>query len=258
MGIYERDYISRQPHRGISAALRIRSVTTWLIILNIAVFLIDQMLVPEMRVGRYILKGVGPLEKWGYFSFQTALGEWQIWRFLSFQFLHANAGHLLGNMLSLYFFGPLVESYFGRGRYLRFYLLCGMAGAASYLLLWVIGVPWGGKPLIHAASPMVGASAGIFGVLMAAACIAPNAEVMLLLPPVPVSLRSLAWVMMGVAAYTVFSQGHNAGGEAAHLGGGLLGFAIIKIPQWLRTINGRRNHFVLLQHRADEYNETHT
>ena len=55
--------------------------------------------------------------------------------FITFQFLHADTSHIFSNMLSLFFFGPIVESYFGRLRYIVFYLLCGVAGAGCYLLL---------------------------------------------------------------------------------------------------------------------------
>src|SRR6185503_5686995 len=105
-------------------------------------------------------------------------------------------GHLFFNMLGLYFFGPFIERYLGSRRFLAFYLLCGIAGAAMYLLLW------GSRVFISNPSvPMVGASAGIFGILIAAAQIAPNTTVMLLFPPIPMRLKTLAWVLIAIALY---------------------------------------------------------
>jgi membrane associated rhomboid family serine protease len=234
MGIYDRDYQREPLPGGGFASMRMWSVTTWLIVINVAIFLLDQMQTPRfdnpLRLRLALLRAaehpgynptMSPLAQWGHFSMFWAIGHLQVWRFLTFQFLHGSTGHLFGNMLSLYFFGPIVESHFGPRRYLAFYLTCGMAGAGSYLILWVFGI-LGASPMV----PLVGASAGIFGILMAAAWLAPDVEVMLMFPPVSVKLKAMAWIMMGVAAYTVFAFGHssrhNAGGEAAHLGGGLL------------------------------------
>lgn len=200
------------------------SVTTWLIAINVAVFALDRLLWP--------LVGFPPLTLWGHFSAWTAVGHLEAWRFLSFQFLHANIWHLFFNMLGLYFFGPLVESYLGSKRFLGFYLLCGVAGAVVYLLLWMVGLLIT-LPYI----PLVGASAGIFGVLLAGAFIAPDAWVMLLFPPIPLRLKTLAWVLLGIAAFTVLTDGRNAGGEAAHLGGAALGLVLIRYPRVLNIFN---------------------
>lgn len=219
MGFYDRDY-SRPPAGGVRfGTLPAWSVTTWLIALNVAAFLLDAV----FRLG---------VANLGYFSADAAVLHLQVWRFVTFQFLHANPTHLFFNMLSLYFFGPMIENYFGQRRYLAFYLLCGASGAAAYLVLWKFGVLAFGS---H--TPLVGASAGIFGVLIAAARVAPDARVMLMFPPIPVRLKTLAWVMIAVAAFTVLSSGrsgrNNAGGEAAHLGGAALGAVLIRKPEWL-------------------------
>ncbi len=238
MGFYDRDYY-REERGGFMSRLPIWSVTTWLIAINVAVFVIDSLL-RRFGIG-YILEVTGPdfgtvrlpfspLEFWGHFSGVMAIQHLQLWRFITFQFLHANVMHLLFNMLGLYFFGQMVESYLGPRRYLAFYLLCGIAGAVCYLGLWamhiLISAPW---------MPLIGASAGIFGVLVAGAYIAPNVEVMLLFPPIPMRLKTLAWALLAVAVFTVFMNGSNAGGEAAHLGGAVLGLVLIRNPHWLNV-----------------------
>ena len=269
MGIYDRDYYRDAPPRGGFGYFNAWSVTTWLIVANVAVFFLDGMLRralpggdpgidPSLYDGESLeairrafaaamFNSMGPLERWGYFSLDTALSRGQVWRFLTFQFLHASPGHLIGNMIGMYFFGPIVEAHFGPRRYLAFYLLCGLAGAASYLLLAAAHVL-----VTDPATPLVGASAGIFGLLVAAAMIAPHVVIYIYF--FPVTIRTLALIGMALAAYTVFAAGDpysvqglgsNAGGEAAHLGGGVLGFLLMKNQHWLnafaparRTIGG--------------------
>ncbi len=131
-----------------------------------------------------------------------ALGHLQLWRFLTFQFLHANLNHILFNMISLFFFGPLIETYLGSRRYLAFYLLCGVAGPLTYMR--PVGRPPARRP---PGTPLVGASAGIFGVLIAGAMVAPNTEV-LIWGILPVKLKTFAWVLLAVAVYTVLHGRH--------------------------------------------------
>lgn len=231
MGIQDRHYyrddapgdFRRRPAR--AGGFSFQTITGWLIALNVAVYLLNAVLRVQFGEGT-----IGLLWLWGFFSYDTAVGGFQIWRFLTFQFLHSEAGigHLLFNMIGLFFFGPMVESFFGHRRYLAFYLLCGVAGPAAYLLIMVLGI----LPM-NTATPMVGASAGLFGILIAAAVIAPDTRVQLLFPPVDLPLKTMAWIYVGIAAFMVFSQGQNAGGEAAHLGGAALGFMFIRNPRWL-------------------------
>lgn len=227
MGFYDRPY-SRRPYGQptVVGAMRMWSVTTWLIVINLAVYLINAL--TRDASNGYL----GLLYLWGYFSADTAIYRLELWRFITFQFLHAGLQHIAFNMISLYFFGPIIEGYLGGRRYLAFYLLCGAAGGALYLILWQIGILQGGP-----STPLVGASAGIFGILVAAARVAPDTTVMLLFPPIPLRLRVLALILLGIAVWVVFSNGANAGGQAAHLGGAALGALLIWRPQWLNVFD---------------------
>jgi membrane associated rhomboid family serine protease len=241
---WERDYAKTQVHGGgmmggsAFAGSRGWAVNTWLLVLNIGIFVLDSIL--GRIVGHYTivtpqgsLDPMAPLAVWGHFSFALAFESLQLWRVITFQFLHAGLGHLLGNMLGLYFFGYMVEQWLGSRRYLAFYLLCGIGGVLGYVFVNLTGI----LPL-PAYMPMVGASAGIFGILIAATRIAPNTTVMLLIPPIPMRLKTLAWVLLGIAIFTVFSSGRNAGGEAAHLGGAAMGFLLMRAPQLLGFADG--------------------
>ena len=260
MGIYDRDYY-RNPPRGGFGVFAIWSVTTWLIVLNCVVFVADGVMQRaqvrrameqlqrdvvgldqdeferqqdafDERYYALAMRG-GPITQWGYFSVEKAIFRGQIWRLVTFQFLHATPTHLAMNMFGLFLFGQIVEGQFGSRRYLAFYLLCGLAGAVMYALLWACGIL-----IDSAAVPMVGASAGVFGVMMAAAEIAPEMEIWIWIATVPI--RVLAWVSMAMAALVVLRIGPNAGGEAAHLGGGILGFVLIRNQHFLNFAAGTR------------------
>ncbi len=187
---------------------------------------------------------VRPIEKWFHFSTRQVLGNAQIWRLVGFQFLHANLYHLLFNMIGLYFFGPLVERYLGGKRYLAFYLLCGIFGALLYLVLnlggymatQVFGVSSVPGLLVNATgTPLIGASAGVFGVLMAGAFLAPTARVLLFFV-IPMRLSTLAYGLVGISIASILINTRNAGGEAAHLGGAAAGWWFIRHPESLHGI----------------------
>jgi membrane associated rhomboid family serine protease len=203
------------------ASLRFWTATQWLILANIVVFAID------------ILSG-GWLTKVGYFQVNAAIFHFQVWRFFTFQFLHASGTHILFNMVALYCFGPFVEPILGKRLYLIFYLICGCAGAAMLLLLDATGLP-----IVSSNTWLVGASAGIFGVMAAAARLAPNAQVslwLIVLPPVPMRIITLVGIFFGLAVLSVITAGNNAGGEAAHVGGAILGYFLINLfRRWNQT-----------------------
>ncbi len=205
-------------------------VVKWLLIINVAVFLLDWGL--EVATQK-----LSPLFQIGYFSIETGIMNLQIWRLLTFQFLHADFFHILFNMYALYMFGPIIERWWRSRAFLAFYLICGAAGALFFSLLWALP---GVLPNMDPGIPLVGASAGIFGVLFAVAVVNPAGRIILLFPPIPMSMRTFSLLLLGIGLFIVISNGHNAGGEAGHLGGALAGFLLMKIPflrEKLRKLN---------------------
>lgn len=236
MGIADRDYTKADydPSRAQRAvgAMHMWSVTTWLLVINIAMYLLSNMIVgiatlPDGRQFQYSV-----IQRWGSFTVADAIYRLQIWRFITFQFLHANLTHILFNMFTLYMFGTLIEQYLGRRRFLAFYLLSGVGGGVMYVVLTLLG--FFGAASQTFVQPLVGASAGIFGVLVAAAYIAPDATV-LIYGSIPAKLKTVAYLLLGIAVFTIFSRGFNAGGEAAHLGGAVVGFFLIRRPELLNV-----------------------
>ena len=253
MGIYDRDYVRNRPTGG--AGYRVgrsaMSMTMILIIINVGVFFIDYMLVsagvpiniaaPPMQTSQpvsWTSTPARPLFALGHFSTTTAFTELQFWRFVTFQFLHGDITHLLFNMIGLYFFGPAVEQYLrSRKRFLAFYLTCGIFGAFLYLVLNLIGnltsanIP--GLLPTAPVTPLIGASAGVFGILMASAFIAGN-QVMYVFMVLPMKIKTGAYLFVAISALNLFViQGSNQGGAAAHLGGAAAGFFFIRRHEML-------------------------
>jgi membrane associated rhomboid family serine protease len=177
-----------------------------------------------------------PLDALGHFSTQKAFLEIEVWRFVTFQFLHADILHLFFNMFGLYIFGGVVERYLGSRRYLAYYLVTGIFGGLLYLVLNLLGylvlrfnLPTIPGLLFHQTTvPLVGASAGVFGVIMACAKIEPNSIVQMIFPPVSLRMKTLAYCFVGLALFNLLFTGKNAGGEAAHIGGAIAGFYFIR------------------------------
>jgi membrane associated rhomboid family serine protease len=179
-----------------------------------------------------------PLKSLGHFSTGKGFSELQVWRMIFFQFLHADINHLLFNMLGLFFFAPLIERYLGGGRrYLAFYLMCGICGALFYLVLNLLGAGFGlrlpGVLVNDTYTPLIGASAGCFGILIAAAFVAGDEE-MLFFGIIPMKVRTGAYLMAAIAAANLIWGGKNAGGDAAHIGGAIAGWFFIRRPYLLR------------------------
>lgn len=235
MAIHDRDYAFRNSDGWNGGRTRI-SANTIIILMNIAVMVIQLM---THKPGTPNI-----LERLGYFS--TAKMFWagglEFWRVLTFQFLHADIVHLLMNMLGLYVFGSIVENHLGKQRYVALYLTCGIAGAMLYMLLNVGGslaanFGMNSLPILiynSGDTPLIGASAGVFGVVLASAYIAPNQVMQLIIPPVPVRIKVLAYVYVGIALANIIFGGRNAGGDAAHIGGAIAGAILIRNAYLLR------------------------
>lgn len=194
--------------------------------------------VTNQIVGADIYRRWHILNGFGHFSLLKGFLQIEVWRVVTYQFLHANFIHLFFNMFGLYMFGGMVEQYLGRKKFLSFYLLCGIGGGLLYLILVglaVLGVPLPGTlAQTTIGTPLIGASAGVFGVIIACAKISPNQSVMLIFPPIPLKLKWLAYGYVAVAAYNLISGGNNAGGDAAHIGGAIAGFFFIRRIHLLR------------------------
>ena len=188
-------------------------VTQLLLIANIAVFFLEAA-------------GVVSLDAFALWPPGGFESRFELWQVITYAFLHAGAGHLFFNMLALYMFGTEIERLFGWRYYARYYLACVLTAAVCHLLV----TAWIGAPPV----PTVGASGGIFGLLLAYAVYFPDRRVMLLIPPIPMRARTL--VIVFAVAELLFGVTQTAAGVAhfAHLGGMLGGWLMLKSRSWTR------------------------
>ncbi|MDH3840281.1 MAG: rhomboid family intramembrane serine protease [Chromatiales bacterium] len=154
------------------------------------------------------------------------------WQLLSYGFLHGGLMHLVFNMYGLWIFGTQVEHVWGTQRFVTYYLVC-VIGAAIVQL--IVGAFSGSR------APTVGASGGVFGLLLAFALMFPKQRLMLLFPPIPITAMWFA-IGYGLLSLWLGVTGSAAGvAHFAHLGGMIFGFLLIQY--WrskARGAGGRR------------------
>jgi membrane associated rhomboid family serine protease len=190
-------------------------VTKSLLIANVAVFLLQSVADPLLVVYFALWPPTSPSVMG--MPAETAFMPWQL---VTYSFLHGGAAHLFFNMLGLYMFGSDLERVFGSRRYLTYYFVCVIVAGLAQLL---VAIAAGGPPY-----PTLGASGGVFGLLLAFGMYFPHRTVLLIFPPVPmpawlfVSLYGAVELFMGVT-------GTQAGvAHFAHLGGMLGGYLLIR------------------------------
>ena len=145
--------------------------------------------------------------------------EFHVWQLLSYGFLHGNLNHIFFNMFGLWMFGRDIERMMGARRFLIYYLTC-VIGAGIVQLL-VAGTQGG----IY---PTIGASGGVFGILLAFAMAFPNRVIMLLFPPIPMKAKYFV-LMYGLLELYLGLSGRAPGvANFAHLGGMFFGFMLIQ------------------------------
>ena len=178
-----------------------------LLILNGLIFALQQMS-PRFMMINFAL--------WPATHSQSPFMPWQL---LTYGFLHGNLTHIAFNMFGLWMFGQDLERLWGPKRFLNYYLVC-VVGAGVIQLL-VAGFQGG-------LYPTVGASGGLFGLLLAYGLTFPNRIVVPLFPPIP--MRAITFVIVFGLLELYLGVSGNAPGIAnfAHLGGMLVGFVMLR------------------------------
>ena len=234
MGIHDRDYVNTSRGMGSSIGRGGRSsvsvshpkgwsITTWIIMVNI---LIHFVLVP-ISIKFYMM---------GFLSVDQAFSKLEVWRLITFQFLHNPSGitHIGFNMLGMIFFAPLVEQFLGKKKFFAFYLVCGLSGGVLFVVLNLLSAFTPMNILNDGfQTPLIGASAGVFGVILANAYLAPNSDVQILFLPISIKMKTFAYGYVGIALWSLLTGSQNAGGEAAHIGGAIAGFFFIRNSEML-------------------------
>ncbi len=192
-----------------------RPVVTWLIATACALLFLIQIIALRGNIPAADVSGVTP--PW--------MPIWLIAATFNL-FVHADFWHLAGNMLYLLIFGNNIEDLYGKGRYVAFYVLCGLAGTICH---------W----LVNPEQTVVGASGAISGVMGAYMVAHPDARIHSMLGPIKVKLKAVTWILiyvaMNIAGASFLRDGTTS--FIAHLGG----LATGTLLTWL-WLSGKRQY----------------
>lgn len=185
-------------------------VTTALLVANVAIFLIQSSILPGV---------VLPFALWPVGSGAATGGQvdFHVWQLLTYGFLHGGLTHLLFNMFGLYMFGGPLEQVVGPRRFLTYYIVCVITAGITQLLVGL------GASSVY---PTVGASGGVFGLLLAYAAYFPNNRLFLLFLPIPIPARIFVVIYAVIELALGVSGAQTGVAHFAHLGG-LVGGAIM-------------------------------
>jgi membrane associated rhomboid family serine protease len=182
-------------------------ITQALLLLNVAVFCID------MFLGSWFTR---------LFALWPLGAGFLPWQVVSYAFLHGSVMHLFFNMLGLWMFGAELERLWGPKRFLQFYFASVLTAAMTQLLV---------AALSGASYPTVGASGGLFGLLLAFGMMFPNRMIMPLFPPIPMKAKVFVAVFGGLELLFGVTGTMEGVAHFAHLGGMLGGFLMIRYWQ---------------------------
>jgi membrane associated rhomboid family serine protease len=203
MALADRTYMREEPPRqGWSFAIAI-------LVLNVVVFF------AEYADGRH---SVRTFTEYGALSLD-GLKRGFVWQLLTYQFLHGGMLHLVVNSVALYMFGRPMELMLGRKTFLKLYLFSGLAGGVFQVLLALV------SPAFN--SPMVGASAGICGLVAAFALLSPDSIIYLFFV-LPVRAKYFLPIMIALSTVFIFTSQGDGVAHGAHLGGTLFGVAYLR------------------------------
>jgi membrane associated rhomboid family serine protease len=195
-------------------------VTQALLIANVAVFLLANM------SGGWLFNWFA---LWPPTPGPSAAPGFQLWQLVTYSFLHGGLAHIFFNMFGLYMFGSDIERLFGPRFYAGYYFASVLAAAVVHLVVSA----WMGGP----AYPTVGASGGLYGLMLAYGIYFPNRQLLLLIPPIPMRARTFVIVFALIALAMGVTGTADGIAHFAHLGGMLGGWLMI---QYRRGAFGRR------------------
>ncbi|MEZ4651112.1 MAG: rhomboid family intramembrane serine protease [Candidatus Eisenbacteria bacterium] len=213
MNRYAYDSGGRNFMMGGSLATAVRMLMAW----NVIVFLLQLL----MRGSLEGIFGLVPARVWG---------EGWIWQIVTYMFLHGGFLHIFFNMLALWMFGSELEFLWGTRRFVQYYFLCGIGGAILTLLTSAHGTPY----------PTIGASAAVFGILLAYGVTFPNRPILLyFLFPIPAKYFVMIFGLLEL--YSSLSGARSGVAHWAHVGGLLTGLILLKgIPMLTKSRRRRK------------------
>lgn len=199
-----------------------RSMTVIILVINAVIFVLQEV------IGFYF-RNI-PFNHLFALSWDT-LKVGYVWQLLTFQFLHGGLLHILLNSWGIYVFGRAVEDVLGPRNFLRLYLISGVVGGLVHVVgSWLLPNNFGGF-YFGAHAPVMGASAGLFGLIAAFAALFPERQLTLLLffvLPVTLTARIMLFASAALAIFGIIVPTDNIA-HGAHLGGLLAGLIYVKL-----------------------------
>jgi len=194
------------------------SVVTMLLILNGIMFLLDMSSGGQLRYSF----ALWPILSSGSIVYAQQISHFQIWQLITYSFLHGGILHLALNMYALWLFGSRMEYVWGEKAFAIYYFVCVIGAGVVQLIIATYAAKQGG---IY---PTIGASGGVFGLLLAFGMTFPNERLLLIFPPVILKAKWLV-IIYGAIELWAGVTGTMAGvAHFAHLGGMLFGYILIR------------------------------
>ncbi len=176
-----------------------------LLLANAGVFLLQWILGP--RIERLLVD-------WFALTPAHVFGGLRLWQPVTYMFMHADLMHLLFNMLVLWMFGVTLERRWGREAFVRYYFVCGVGAALTSLVMsWL---PFGFADQLYA-TPTVGASGAIYGLLIAFGILFPDATIYFFIFPIPA--RIYVFFAAALVLWSAVNEPVGSTAHFAHLGG---------------------------------------
>jgi len=171
---------------------------------------------------------------------RAVLHGW-IWQLVTYSLLHASVGHVLINMLMLWMFGAQEEIDWGSKKFLEFYLFC-ITGAA----LTTMAVAYSPIPGVSPGTSTIGASGGVYGILMAFVMLYGDREIFMFPLPFMMKAKYMVAIMIFLVIIATFQPSQGGVANFAHLGGLLFGFLYVKfVPRGGLTFGASERYFSL-------------
>jgi membrane associated rhomboid family serine protease len=185
-------------------------VTKWMLIALVVLFLVDVVGMGDNvgRLMRYFALGGGVLH--------------EVWRWMTYPLVNLQIGSWLFTLVAFFVFGKLAEQMIGSRRFAVMLVFTTLVGAGVYAVMSASSL-----------SPLTGASGLAMAVLVAVAMISPEQQVQLLIPPVPVKLKTLVFALIGLMVVLAIAQRADPAVALAHLSGVGVSFLCMKNQHWL-------------------------
>jgi len=201
----------------------------WLVVINAAIYLLSlagQLTVANFMAIRNAWLGLFPA--WVLHGY--------VWQIVTYAFLHDGLWHVLFNMLMLWMFGAEFEMQWGSRRFLEFYFFCVIGAAVVTTAMAYSGF------LLSPHSVTIGASGGVFGILLAYGMIYGDREIFMFLLPFRIRAKYMVGILIFIELAMVL-QGPSGVANIAHLGGALFGFLYVKFMPRYGVVGGASERF---------------